>query len=734
MKKLKRLIIILVAFLFAFEPVRVFASIPSEDILDMYNKNGIYYYNPDGNNDNCNSSSTTLSGSDIPEKVWNYFIQKGFTDAQVAGILGNAMVETGIEPTRASNGNYWGLFQWGLDLRVKLVEKVEAAGLGKYLSTEYWPAGASKNIPEADLDKLLQIELDFTMEENDYLDWQGEIKKANTPELAAEIFLTLFERAVGGNSEVLYYAPYAGRLYQGTKMRRDYAKEFYEKYAGKGVSVSGAAATAENGKNVSIIGDSITVGSQAAILDKFTELTASDINARVSRPWNEGYQIAQSSQNSLKRFVVFALGTNNPDGISTAQLDQLLQLIGDDRVLVLVTNYGPENYSRNNELFKEYAKKNSNIIVADWYETVSKTPDTYLYSDHVHPNEAGQRLWAEMIYDAINSNTNEVGCSVNGEFQALVKGYAWPEYHAAPWHDRMPDYAAAVTQSISEGRYVGGSVAGVPGIDCGGFVTVLVQNSGLEPNYNDAKGATDTQEAWVKSHNWQLLNGSAGSYVDTSILQPGDVAFSNGHTFIYVGEIEGFDSNIASASYSTHGAGRAPMAGKEDLLYGNGSIVRWYRNPDFNPYQGTGSSTNSVSGLVSNNAPSNSSLQSTHHLTFYSAAASENGGYAGRNASSKYNNGYLAPGQAASDYFALGTVVYVQTRSSGEASYANGKYFLITDRGAGKINGDYNLDIFHDVSNPSDNNYPPYGSSSTAKIYKVAENVSWETFKAKYGW
>jgi hypothetical protein len=145
----------------------------------------------------------------------------------------------------------------------------------------------------------------------------------------------------------------------------------------------------------------------------------------------------------------------------------------------------------------------------------------------------------------------------------------------------MPAYADAVNQSISEGRYVGGSVAGVPGIDCGGFVTILVQNSGIAPDYNDSKGNTSTQEAWVRSHGWQLINDSVSSYVDTSLLQPGDVAFSSGHTFIYVGEIPGFNSVIASASYSYHGAGRAPMAGAEDLTFGNGAIVRWYRSTGF---------------------------------------------------------------------------------------------------------------------------------------------------------
>ena len=711
-----------------------YAALPSDDVLDMYNKNGIYYYNPGGNEDNCNTSSTTLSGDETAEKIWNFFIQQGFNDAQVAGLLGNGMAESGLSPTRASNSSYFGLFQWGGGRKDALFKKFQEAGLIEYTSSEYWGANADKKIPQDDFDKILQIELEYTMEEKD-LNWQEELKKANTPELAAEIFLTLFERAVGGDQEILYYAPYAGRLYQGTKARRDYAKEFYDKYAGKGIQSTGSVnGSAENGKNMTIIGDSITVGSKEALVKKFSDISESNIDGRVGRPWEEGNTIAESM--SLKDIVVFALGTNSA-GLTKAQIEETISIIGAGHTIVFVTNYDgnkQDQFTSNNNLFKEFAKSNSNILIADWAETVAQNLETYLYDDKVHPNSAGAELFAETIWKAINANTNENGCSINGEFQALVLSYAWPDFHAAPWHDRMPAYAEAVTQSISEGRYVGGSVAGVPGIDCGGFVTILVQNSGLEPNYNDYRGPTDAQEAWVKSHNWQLINDSASTKVDTSLLQPGDVAFSSGHTFIYVGEIPGFNSVIASASYSTHGAGRAPMAGKENLTFGNGAIVRWYRNPDFHPSETLPSTADRATGNISNNAPSNATLLNDHHITFYGADASENGGNAGRNASSKYNNGYLAPGQAASSHLPLGTVVYVKTQASGEASYANGKYFLITDRGAGKINNDYNLDIFHDVAKPSDNSHPPYGSSSTAKIYKVAENVSWATFKAKYGW
>ena len=49
MKKLARIFAILIALIIA-SPAN--ALVPSDEILDMYNKNGIYYYNPVGNADN----------------------------------------------------------------------------------------------------------------------------------------------------------------------------------------------------------------------------------------------------------------------------------------------------------------------------------------------------------------------------------------------------------------------------------------------------------------------------------------------------------------------------------------------------------------------------------------------------------------------------------------------------------------------------------------------------------
>lgn len=184
-------------------------------------------------------------------------------------------------------------------------------------------------------------------------------------------------------------------------------------------------------------------------------------------------------------------------------------------------------------------------------------------------------------------------CSSGGDLEAYILKYAWPEHHDAPYHDRREDYADAVTKRISNGEYVGGSVAGVAGIDCGGFVTTLMNESGFAPEYNyagkvadGASNATYGQLPYIREHpeEWKLVNSSFGTPIsDESELTQGDVAFTDcssqwdcGHTYMYAGEIQGFETHIASASYSTHGAGRAPMAGTEAIIQGGQGIVYWY--------------------------------------------------------------------------------------------------------------------------------------------------------------
>jgi N-acetylmuramoyl-L-alanine amidase len=168
--------------------------------------------------------------------------------------------------------------------------------------------------------------------------------------------------------------------------------------------------------------------------------------------------------------------------------------------------------------------------------------------------------------------------SVTGSGLAnTVLNYAWPEYHTPPYVEKKPAYEDAVSRAQAEGRYVGGTT--YPGVDCGGFVTTLMIDSGFEPNYNysgllknGASSVAGGQTPWLLK-NWQSL----GHIKDTAQLKPGDVAIKNDrtHTYVFVGNISGFQSQIASASFAPKsGRHRAPMAGKEATVT---SEFEWFR-------------------------------------------------------------------------------------------------------------------------------------------------------------
>lgn len=160
-----------------------------------------------------------------------------------------------------------------------------------------------------------------------------------------------------------------------------------------------------------------------------------------------------------------------------------------------------------------------------------------------------------------NTITGSPG-SIDALQQTVLK-YAWPDgsHGTTP----MPAYAELVSERQKAGLYVGG--ISYPGIDCGGWVTALMQTSGWDPNYNSGNGPTGTQEAYLRdpANGWEQIHPT-----DASELQPGDVAMSDDHTWAFVGDIPGFATQVASASLDS----RAPCAGTESLNYQG---ARWYR-------------------------------------------------------------------------------------------------------------------------------------------------------------
>lgn len=199
--------------------------------------------------------------------------------------------------------------------------------------------------------------------------------------------------------------------------------------------------------------------------------------------------------------------------------------------------------------------------------------------DHGGLDGTDTRFGAFVIYERLGGATSSPdACSatLSGSaqqriIQTIVK-YAWPDYHSPNYFDMKPEYKAAIDTAIKNGEYVGGEDH--PGIDCGGFVTRVMRDSGADPNYGGG-GATSEQIKYLNAH--PELYENLGTKSSTKDLQPGDIAIVNGHTFFYVGSVPGFNENGASASFSpSNTAWRAPMASATIFKDSNGTY-NWYR-------------------------------------------------------------------------------------------------------------------------------------------------------------
>ena len=89
------------------------SSATTDDSSDSSDSSSESSDSDDGANTDAEASAN--NGSNNSEKVWNYFKAKGFSDASIAGILGNMYQESGVNPKSIQGngkGPAAGIFQW----------------------------------------------------------------------------------------------------------------------------------------------------------------------------------------------------------------------------------------------------------------------------------------------------------------------------------------------------------------------------------------------------------------------------------------------------------------------------------------------------------------------------------------------------------------------------------------------------------------------------------------------
>jgi N-acetylmuramoyl-L-alanine amidase len=154
--------------------------------------------------------------------------------------------------------------------------------------------------------------------------------------------------------------------------------------------------------------------------------------------------------------------------------------------------------------------------------------------------------------------------AVQGNIAQTAVNFSWPTREEGKAMKPNEAYAAAVL------KFPGSPFNGA---DCGGFVSIVMQASGADPNY--PKAGTGNQEAYVRDH--PELYDVVDSVASTEDLQPGDIMIvnagggqgSSGHTYIFVGAQPSGD-DIAHASMNE----RMPNLGKAFLSDERGSYLR----------------------------------------------------------------------------------------------------------------------------------------------------------------
>lgn len=592
---LKRSVILLILSVFMFTNSQTVLALSANDLKSI--NYGTAYYD---DIEKCDTSSTaSVSGEDNIAKIFNYFLAKGYKDFQIAGMLGNMKNESGIAPQVVQ----------GKPGQVTPVESLTPGQLSDpklgYGLVQWTPvnkmivpvreAGKDPNDLVAQLDFLWdQLEGRTASPEKK----AGDHLKSTTDVASATIsFETKYERHAG--------APQPSRIAD--------AEDILNKARGNGSTAATTvapdpASTAPGStpsattvlSKVYILGDSITFGAEA----KYKEVLGSKgitptISAVTGRSWvgagipNVGATGSVGSAKSAVEIdrdlirdsgaIVIALGTNgglgsNPieEAINTIRLINPTAPIYWVNIASSAGNVVPLVAPFNTKLAEQQTA--GKLTVLDWAQEVNPggdgTKDTSgLLADGIHPKPESYPKLVDLVYKGISTGAGSIGsnkcnAATGGDSTGLaakVLEYAWPEYKPSPYVEMKPEYAAAVTKARQEGIYTGG--IRYTGVDCGGFVTLLMLNSDYEPNYNYAGkgGATPIQKKWL-DENWQLL----GPIKSTSDLRPGDVAMQPGHTFMFIGTVPGFNSELASASLDN----RAPMADKYGMT---GSGIVWYR-------------------------------------------------------------------------------------------------------------------------------------------------------------
>jgi len=241
-KRWLHLFIMSICLLIVGSPIAVNAQLNSET---GFYRNRVEFFdsNAVGQPGFCGGSAVALIGGDNVERAFTFLIQKGLTEAQAAGVVGNLHHESGVDPSRVEVKD-------GEPAGYRTFSSADEITAGRGYGIAQWTFGSrqeawinfanERNLPVTDLG----LQLEFLWHELTTGAERGydELLEAQDVRQAAWIFLAFFERpsAISG-FEGNPVQPTSGSAFNHLNTRHDYALEVLEQFSGVDPSLLNAS-------------------------------------------------------------------------------------------------------------------------------------------------------------------------------------------------------------------------------------------------------------------------------------------------------------------------------------------------------------------------------------------------------------------------------------------------------------------------------------------------------------
>jgi lysophospholipase L1-like esterase len=171
-----------------------------------------------------------------------------------------------------------------------------------------------------------------------------------------------------------------------------------------------------------MVGDSITKASKQTLTDLLGTRGFTDINieAEVSRRIAVGDGRGEPLSGVKTLFTMIsegtspdvwavAMGTNDVGKYKTADeyaalIDQMMSMPDADVPMVWVDVYNPNQLAGTkmfNKVLRERADARGNTTVLSWFDLASDPSETILRTDHIHPNQKGTLVFADLVSTAL---------------------------------------------------------------------------------------------------------------------------------------------------------------------------------------------------------------------------------------------------------------------------------------------------------------------------------------------